>query len=290
VHIHDHYRYFKGGQSSWQDVVDRARLLLDAGVEVNALTVVNDYSVQFPEEIYGFHKELGLNYMQFIPCVEADPSDPSKAAPFTVSAEAYGRFLIKLFDLWRADFDGPVATTSIRCFDSVMHKYVGLNAPDCTLLKTCGVYVVVEHNGDIYACDFFVQPEWKLGNLMEGNIIEMLNSPLQTKFGAWKAELPEKCVQCKWLRQCQGGCTKDRVRDPRDNNLNHFCESYMMFFEHADGPLKELARGWMERNAAPVVPEREFVVENRQTTSHLIDRNDPCPCGSGKKYKKCCGR
>jgi len=169
-----------------------------------------------------------------------------------------------------------------------MHKYVGLNAPDCTLLQTCGVYVVVEHNGDIYSCDFFVQPEWKLGNLMEGNIIEMLNSPLQSKFGAWKAELPEKCTTCRWLRPCRGGCTKDRVRDPRDNNLNHFCESYIMFFEHADGTLKDLASEWMQRNAAPVIPRQDFAME-RQPAAQPIDRNELCPCGSGKKYKKCCG-
>ena len=287
-HVHDHYRHFKGGQPSWKEVVERAHMLLDSGVDVNALTVVNDYSVQFPEEIYNFHKELGLNYMQFIPRVETDPSDPSKAASFTVSAEEYGKFLIKLFDLWQADFDGPVATTSIRFFDSVMHKYVGLNAPDCTLLQTCGVYVVVEHNGDIYACDFFVQPEWKLGNLLEGSIVEMLNSPLQSKFGSWKAELPEKCLQCQWLRPCRGGCTKDRVRDPRDNNLNHFCQSYMMFFEHADGRFKELARDWMERNASPAAPTYQ-PTSKMQNASQDIDRNAPCPCGSGKKYKRCCG-
>jgi hypothetical protein len=148
---------FKGGQPSWREVVDRAKLLLDAGVDVNALSVVNDYSVHYPDEIYSFHKELGLNYMQFIPCVETDPLDPSKATSFSVSAEDYGKFLVRLFDLWLSDFDGSVAPTSIRYFDSVLHKYIGLNAPDCTLLKECGVYVVVEHNGDVYSCDFFVQ-------------------------------------------------------------------------------------------------------------------------------------
>lgn len=247
-HVHDHYRLYKGGQKSWAHVVNRAKLLLDARVEVNALTVVNDYSVQFPDEIYAFHKELGLNFMQFIPCVETDPAHPEQATSFSVSAESYGRFLVRLYDLWRADFDGSTATTSIRFFDSVFHRYVGLTAPDCTLMQTCGVYVVVEHNGDVYACDFFVQPEWKLGNIMDGRLIDMLNSPHQAKFGNWKQDLPEKCRQCKWLRPCQGGCTKDRVRDPRDNNLNHFCEAFMMFFEHADADLKALARTWMEQN------------------------------------------
>ena len=283
-HVHDHYRVFKGGQKSWSQVVDRAKMLLDEGVEVNALTVVNDYSVQFPDEIYSFHKDLGLNFMQFIPCVETDPSDPGRAAPFSVGAEPYGRFLMRLFDLWMADFDGSVAPTSVRFFDSLFHRYVGLTAPDCTLMQTCGVYVVVEHNGDVYACDFFVEPEWKLGNVMSGRLIDMLNSPLQSEFGKWKQDLPEKCLPCKWLRPCRGGCTKDRIRDPRDNNLNHFCESYMMFFEHSDSRLKALASDWTHRNAAPP-PEPE----QRSLNHKDIGRNDPCPCGSGRKYKKCCG-
>ncbi|HTY39428.1 MAG TPA: anaerobic sulfatase maturase [Bacteroidota bacterium] len=287
-HVHDHYRTFKGGQKSWSKVIDSAKLLLDAGVEVNALSVVNDYSVQFPEEIYAFHKELGLDFMQFIPCVETDPSDPTKAAPFSVSAEAYGRFLVRIFDLWRADFHGSVPTTSVRFFDSVLHKYVGLNAPDCTLMQTCGVYVVVEHNGDVFACDFFVEPEWKLGNIMSSNVADMLNSPLQTKFGEWKQDLPDKCLQCQWLRPCRGGCTKDRVRDLRDNNLNHFCESYMMFFAHADKELRMLANDWMSRNAEPVMPTVSEPVQI-QPAREQIDRNALCPCGSGKKYKKCHG-
>jgi uncharacterized protein len=89
---------------------------------------------------------------------------------------------------------------------------------------------------------------------MEGSLIEMLNSPLQTKFGEWKADLPEKCLQCQWLRPCRGGCTKDRVRDPRDNNLNHFCQSYITFFEHADGRFTDMAREWIRKNATPVMP------------------------------------
>jgi len=137
-HVHDRYRKLRGGGSSWSRVRDRARLMLDAHVSVNALVVVNDYSVRFPEEIYLFHKELGLNYMQFIPVT----------APFTLSAEEYGPFLCKLFDLWLADFKDGLATTSIRFFDSLFFHYVDMRPPECTLLKECGVYVVGEHNGD----------------------------------------------------------------------------------------------------------------------------------------------
>lgn len=248
-HVHDRYRIAKGGQGSWQQVYDSAKMLLEAGVATNALTVVNDYSVNHPEEIYNFHKALGLNYMQFIPCVETDPGNPEVAAPYSVSAERYGEFLTKVFDLWYADITDGVAAISVRYFDSVFHKYLGLNAPDCTLMKNCGSYVVVEHNGDVFSCDFFVENTWKLGNVMTHRLDEMLNSPRQEEFGNMKASLPEECTTCEWLRQCQGGCTKDRIRDPQDKGSNHFCQSYKMFFAHADSRLTVLANQWLENQS-----------------------------------------
>ena len=226
-------------------------MLLDAGVETNALIVVNDYSVNYPEEIYNYHKELGLNYMQFIPCVETDPLDATKAAPFSVSAEAYGAFLVKLFDLWSADITDGVAATSIRFFDSIFHLYVGLEPPECTLAEICGTYLVIEHNGNVFSCDFFVENDWMLGNVLNGNLLDMLNSSHQARFGNLKSKLPAECTSCKWLSKCRGGCTKDRIRDSRDNGLNHFCESYKMFYEHADEKLQSLANEWKSRNANP---------------------------------------
>ncbi len=243
-HIHNRYRLRQGGQDSWTEVVDRARLMLDEGVEVNALVVVNDYSVQFPQEIYEFHKGLGLDHMQFIPCVETDPADTSRAAPFSAPAEGYGRFLNKLFDLWLADFQDGRPTTSIRFFDSVFYGYVDRDPPECDLRAECGNYVVIEHNGDVYACDFFVEEGWKLGNVMEGKLIHMLNSARQNEFGRIKADLAEACPACEWLRICRGGCTKDRLRDPRDRGHNHFCQAYKTFFAHADARMRKLAADW----------------------------------------------
>lgn len=243
-HIHDRYRFAKNGKGTWKKVNDRVKLLLDSGVATNALTVVNDYSVNFPEEIYNYHKDLGLNYMQFIPCVETDAANGGSAAPFSVSAEKYGEFLIKIFDLWHDDIHDGIATTSVRYFDSVFHNYVGLEAPECTLAESCGSYLVVEHNGDVYSCDFFVENDWKLGNVLTHRLDEMLNSQRQNEFGNLKADLPEECKTCRWLRKCQGGCTKDRMRDPRDGGSNHFCLSYKMFFEHADSKLNTLAEAW----------------------------------------------
>ena len=245
-HVHDRYRVNKQGKGTWKKVHAKAKMLLEAGVETNALSVVNDYSVKFPEEIYNFHKELGLNYMQFIPCVEADAANPGQAAPFSVSAEQYGEFLTKVFDCWHADITDGVAATSVRYFDSVFHKYVGMQAPDCTLMKACGEYVVVEHNGDVYACDFFVENAWKLGNIQTHKLDDMLNAPRQSEFGNMKAKLPEECVSCQWLQKCQGGCTKDRMRDAQDNGSNHFCESYKIFFAHADAKLTALADQWKQ--------------------------------------------
>jgi uncharacterized protein len=243
-HVHDHYRRTKGGKGTWRAVTDKAKLLLDTGVQVNALIVVNDYSAGFPEEIYSFHKEIGLNHMQFVPCVETDPDDTTRAAPFSVSDDQYGPFLCRLFDLWLSDFVNSSPTTSIRFFDSVFYTYAGLTPPECTLFSECGVYVVVEHNGDVYSCDFFVEPQWKLGNIMEHDLKDMLNSGLQNKFGRIKADLPDACTVCKWLGHCRGGCVKDRLRDPRDNRISHFCGAYKMFFEHADQRLRGLADEW----------------------------------------------
>jgi len=243
-HIHDHYRVRKSGNGTWQKVHDNAKKLIAAGVDTNALTVVNDYSAEFPEEIYNFNKELGLNYMQFIPCIETDKGNPNDIASFSVSAEKYGIFLIKLFDLWYSDINNGIASTSVRYFDSIFHNYVGLDAPDCTLAESCGSYLVVEYDGSVYSCDFYVQDDWNLGNVMEGRLDEMFNSDRQIEFGNLKANLPLECKTCEWLKKCQGGCTKDRIKNSQDILSNHFCLSYKMFFQHADSKLKELANQW----------------------------------------------
>jgi uncharacterized protein len=286
-HIHNRYRHLSGGEGSWSQVVDCAKFMLDEGVAVNAITVVTDYSAQFPEEMYSFHKELGLSYMQFIPCVETDPKNPNKAAPFSVSSEKYGEFLCRMFDLWQSDFEKNTPATFIRFFDSVFYSYVGLEPPECTLLKACGVYVVIEHNGDVYSCDFFVEPDWKLGNIMQDKLIYMLNSDRQREFGQLKTSLPESCKKCAWLKYCRGGCMKDRIRDPQDKNLNHFCESFKMFFKHADARFHSLAEEWKSHET--LAQEKELQSQSEFLKDKKVGRNDPCPCGSGLKYKKCCG-
>ncbi len=241
--VHDAHRVRAGGQPTWAEVVDRAKMLLDAGVEVNALSVVNSLSARFPDETYGFLKSLGLSYMQFIPCVETDPADPGRAADFSVSGEAYGDFLIRIFDLWRADFRDGRPTTFIRTFDSLFFLYVDREPPDCVLLPECGTYLVVEHDGGVYACDFFVEERWKLGSVLGGNLVHMLNSAPQKAFGAAKADLPAPCRSCEWKRLCRGGCPKDRQRDPRDAGLSHFCAGYKKILRPRRSAFQSPGRG-----------------------------------------------
>jgi uncharacterized protein len=287
-HVHDHYRRARGGQPTWQRVVDAAKRMLDSGVEVNALVVLNDYSARFPSEIYDFLKENGLPHMQFIPCLEHDPGDPTQVAPFSASPEQLGAFLCEVFDCWLTDFRDGEPTTFIRWFDSVFATYVGYRPPECTLFTECGNYVVVEHNGDVFSCDFFVENQWKLGNVLDGNLLDMLNSPLQARFGRRKAALPAACQQCRWLAHCRGGCPKERWGHPSDHRRSYFCEAYQTFFAHADGRLRQLADAWLARQNQPS-PIPELSSEYAQRPPH-VGRNDPCPCGSGEKYKRCCGK
>ena len=238
-HIHDRYRHHSSGQGSWAKVIETAKLLIDSEVATNALVVVNNFSVRFPEEIYEFLKSLGLTYMQFIPCLEPDPQNPSKPTNFSVPADQYGDFLLRLFKLWKADFHDGRPSTYIRNFEALLFAFAGLTSPDCTLHKECGDYVVVEHNGDVYSCDFYVEPEWELGNVKEKRLGDMLNSAIQRKFGKRKSFLPEECKKCRWLPYCRGGCPKERGYQPEPEK-SYFCQSYQRFFQQASPFFREL--------------------------------------------------
>lgn len=246
-HVHDHYRLTAGGQGTHRKVEDTAKLLLGAGVEVNALSTVNDYSVNFPEESYEYLKSLGFTFLQFIPIVETNPKNRREVAPYSVSGKAYGEFLCKLFDLWEADFSDGIAATSVRLFDTFSHIYLGHAAPECPNRKTCGDYLVVEHDGAVYSCDFFVEDAWKLGNIVEDDPVSMLNSRRQELFGTMKSQLAPKCRTCEWLPFCWGGCTKDRIRDPRDKRFNHFCEAYKIFFPYANDRFRTIMENFLKR-------------------------------------------
>ena len=287
-HVHDHYRQTRNGQPTWERVVSAARRMMSQNVDVNALAVVSDYSARHAREIYGYLVELGFRFLQFIPCVESDHDHPDRCAPFSVSGEAYGAFLCEVFDAWKESFRDGVPQISVRWFDSVFATYVGAEVPECTLLEECGAYVVVEHNGDVYSCDFFVEPRWGLGNVLDGSLLDFLNCPTQAAFGRMKSKLPQECRTCRWLPHCHGGCTKDRLADPRDCGSSHFCKSYQMFFEHANTDLRALARRWLANQGQLVPDSTRLDTASSPDQRRKVGRNDPCPCGSGKKYKHCC--
>ncbi len=288
-YIHDHYRVLNSGQGTWSKVVDRAKLLLDNDVNVNAMIVLNDQNTHHVEEIYNFHKSLGLNHMQFIPCMETENDTAKQVKSFSINPERFGSALCTLFDLWRADFVNDEPTTFVRFFDSIFYSYVDLIPPDCTLLKECGNYVVVEHNGDVYSCDFYVEPQQLLGNVREHDIVEMANSRQQNAFGSAKAVLSTECKTCEWLKHCRGGCPKYRTVPTDTEDLLYFCSSYKQFFDHADSELKIIAENWNNKRKEGVITQRKETIKSFAAAVGKIKRNDPCPCRSGKKFKHCCG-
>jgi len=279
-HVHDRYRRTADGRGTFRRVREAAGRMLAAGVEVNALVVINDYSARFAGEIYDFLKEVGFRHMQFIPCVEPHPEKPGRTAPFTVSARAYGRFLCEVADRWLGDFRNGWPTVYIRHFESLLHVYCGVPPPDCVLAPTCGRYVVVEHNGEVFSCDFFVTPDCRLGNVAQDDLEDLLNSPRQRAFGARKADLPPACRGCEWLRLCYGGCLKDRDVGTMRDGRSHLCAGIRMFLSHVDKPMRKLAERWRKAQAR----------SRRASAPPEPRRNAPCPCGSGKKFKDCCAR
>ncbi len=278
--VHDAHRLDASGKGSWERASDTARRLLDNGVEVNALCVVTAHSAKSPEEIYTFLKDLGLHHQQYIPCLEPSPIAAASPYDLSVTPDAFGSFLCRLFDLWLCDLNGP-HPVSIRFFESVLNQYLGADPSDCSLLPACGVYLVVEHNGDVFPCDFFVSENLRLGNVMTGSLEEMFVSPAMGTFRAAKSTLPAACAACPWVKLCNGGCPKDRPRVEGICGRSFFCDAYRTFFAHAHRAMKGLAerltRSSFSSHSKPCALSKK-----------AVGRNEPCPCGSGRKFKKCC--
>ena len=236
--FHDAYRKLSGQEGSHAEVLRSLRLMQENHVEFNVLAVVTELTAGHAGEIYGYFRELGMMHMQFIPCVETDPKtgDP---APFSVGPEAYGKFLCELFDAWLPEAKQCV---SIRLFDGLLRRELSGNSGLCYLDGNCGYAPVVEHNGDVYPCDFFVQPEWKLGNIMTTPWAKLMERRRARLFRAARFRLPEPCSDCEWASLCRGGCLKDRQRIGGSFDVpTYFCTAYKRFFSHAAEPLRKLA-------------------------------------------------
>lgn len=242
--FHDEYRKNKQGKPSFMKVMQGVHLLNKHQVEWNAMAVVNDYNADYPLEFYHFFKELGCHYIQFTPIVErihphADGrhlahalQKDEKLTDFSVSPEQWGNFLCTIFDEW---VKNDVGEYFIQIFDSTLANWMGAQPGVCTMAPTCGHAGVMEFNGDVYSCDHFVFPEFKLGNIYEKSLIEMMYSEKQIQFGQQKKDsLPNKCKECKYLFACNGECPKNRFLTTEDGEpgLNYLCKGYYQFFEH----------------------------------------------------------
>lgn len=243
--FHDEYRHTPTGGPSWMKVMKGISLLNRHGVEWNALAVVNDYNADFPLEFYRFFKDMRCRYIQITPIVErivnhddgrhlATLTDSADAplADFSVTPEQWGDFLCAIFDEWVLN---DVGETYVEIFDCILANWVGVTPGICVYAKECGHAGVMEFNGDVYSCDHFVFPEYKLGNIHVKSIVEMLYGEQQQKFSRLKHKsLPQECLQCEWEFACHGECPKNRfVTDSYGNpGMNYLCRGYRKFFEH----------------------------------------------------------
>jgi uncharacterized protein len=297
--LHDVYRKDKGGHGTHDRVVRAARLLQKHKVEFNILCTVNRKNANRPLEVYQFFRdELGVDYIQFIPIVErinengeTGFQEGNEVTDRSVRADQWGRFLIEIFDEW---VKRDVGQTFVLNFDGALAGWLGKAGTVCIFGPTCGQGMALEHNGDLYSCDHFVEPNYFLGNILETPMIELVASDKQRKFGRDKWDtLPQYCRNCEFIHICNGECPKNRFIETPDGEagLNYLCEGYKAFFKHADKPMRIMADILRQgRNADEIM---KVLKENRkggEVGSKQPGRNDPCFCGSGLKYKKCHGK
>jgi len=291
--LHDFYRKDRGGHGTFDRVMRAARLLRNHKVEFNILCTVNSKNADYPLEVYRFFRdELGAHYLQFIPIVERENEsgyqEGDKVTERSVRPDQWGRFLIKIFDEWvRRD----VGHTFVLNFDGALAGWLGRAGTVCIFGPTCGLGMALEHNGDLYSCDHFVEPNYYLGNILNTPMIDLVASEKQRKFGKDKKDLlPRYCRECEVFFVCNGECPKNRFIQTPDGEagLNYLCAGYKAFFKRADKPMRMMAdlirRGKLAEEVMSMMKAEE---KGGERVSLKPGRNEPCFCGSGLKFKKC---
>jgi uncharacterized protein len=304
--LHDTYRVDKKQNPTFERVMAGLAVLKKHRVDFNTLTVVNYANSKRPLEVYRFLKEIGSSYIQFIPLVErsadqgsqasdavlALPPTPGKAAPtepvtgWSVNARQYGNFLVEIFEEWvRHD----VGRIFVQLFDVALGNWMGLGSSLCIFAEKCGAALALEHNGDVYSCDHYVYPQYQLGNILNQSLGAMVSSPEQQHFGSQKfAALPSYCRTCEVRFACHGECPKNRFIDTPDgeSGLNYLCPAYKHFCKFIDPYMKTMAQ-LLNAHRAPAEIMNLLREQDREIAQRTIRRNDPCPCGSGRKFKHC---
>jgi uncharacterized protein len=306
--MHDAYRVDKGGKPTYDRVIAGLDALTRHGVEWNALTTVNAANGDHGREVYTFLRdELGAQYVQLIPIVERVTPEllplaesgwgaRSGSRPLykqqgdlvtgrSVGAEQYGRFLVDVFEEWARHDVGDVF---VPTFDTALAHWLGMHQTGaCVHAETCGDAVALEHNGDLYSCDHYVEPEYRLGNIAEGRtLLQLVDSPQQRAFGDAKRDtLPAYCRSCDVRFACHGGCPKDRFLTTPDGEpgLHYLCAGYQLFFRHVDQPMQTMAN--LLRNGRDATGLRTWYAA--QDARRRPD--DPCSCGGGRPFAQCHG-
>lgn len=242
---HNLYRTDAQGSGTWNRVVKAVALLQKHRVEINALCVVTGQCAKHPKRAYQELKKLGFDYLQFIACL--DPmGGPRGAQAFSLTPSAYGKFLCQMFDLWYQDWERG-QYHSIRLFDDYIHILLGDSASTCATCGSCGSYFVVEGDGSVYPCDFFVLDQWRMGKLGERSLPELAAGERAAAFLQWGREKPAECASCRWQRVCNGGCKNDWVQG-EDGIHNYYCEAFRALLDFAMPRMMRIAQA--ERIAA----------------------------------------
>jgi uncharacterized protein len=271
--FHDHYRLDHSGSGTFDRVMHAIESCKEHQVEFNTLTLINAKNVTHPDEVFDFLVKLGVKFLQFIPCVEVEPAT-GKIADFSITPEQYGEFLCRLFDRW---YEHGPRNVSIRDFDSILSYYLTGRNTICTFDKQCSQYIVIEHTGDAFCCDFFVELKWRLGNIFETPIEKLAASSRKRAFARAKQNLCNKCIVCRHLTICRGGCMKDRVmldtgysirehapvgstrtdehRESRiEDRESYFCQAYKRFFDYTIPRFMQIAARINAESAARPQP------------------------------------
>jgi uncharacterized protein len=298
--LHDTYRRDKGGRGTFDRVMRGLRLLQKHEVEFNVLVAVNRTNADYPLEVYRFlRNEVGTSWIQLIPVIErlGESGDRtflqqgSRVSERSVRPEQFGRFLITVFDEWvRHD----VGRIYVQTLEAAARNWLRLPSSGmCVFEETCGLGLALEHNGDLYSCDHFVEPGYLLGNIMETPMIEMVASEKQRKFGRDKRDaLPRACRQCDVLFACHGECPKNRFLTTQDGEagLNYLCAGWQAFFRRANEPMQIIATlmrlGRPASDVMAIMAGKEADWQNKLTRGRP---KDPCPCGSGLMFGQCHG-
>lgn len=254
IELHDAYRVDKGGRGTFEKVMQAAHRLQKHQVDFNILCTVHRANADYPLKVYRFFRdELGVQFIQFIPIVERDNEtgfqEGNTVTERSVTATQYGQFLITIFDEWVRNDVGKIF---VQMFDVALGSWLGISSL-CVFSPKCGNALAIEHTGDLYSCDHFVEPNYLLGNIQNDKMVELIDSPKQRKFGTDKLDtLPKYCQECEVRFACHGGCPKNRFIETPDgeSGLNYLCGAYKAFFNHVDKPMKTMA-DLIRQNRAP---------------------------------------